>query len=187
MTPQQTIVDLAALFDRNGQEAYYGEDVTQLQHALQCAHLAECAQLDTESIIAGLLHDIGHLLPSDLAEDHMDGYGRVDHEKLAADYLRERGFSEKTAQLIEHHVNAKRYLVARNPDYLANLSEASLQTLTFQGGPMSLPEADAFEQNPYFHGILQMRRWDELAKDTDAQTPPLSHYLAICEQYLQTA
>lgn len=187
MNTQQTIADISALFDRSGQEAYYGEDVTQLQHALQCAHLAERAKLDDECIIAALLHDIGHLLPSDVAEEHMDGYGRVDHEKLAADYLRERGFSEKTAQLIEHHVNAKRYLVARNPDYLADLSDASLQTLTFQGGPMSPEEATDFEQNPHFHGILQMRRWDELAKDTDAQTPSLTHYLQICERYLTQA
>lgn len=178
---------LSALFDRNGQEAYYGEDVTQLQHALQCAHLAERAGLDDESIIAALLHDIGHLLPSDRAEDHMDNYGRVDHEKLAADYLRERGFSEKTAQLIEHHVNAKRYLVAKNPDYFANLSDASLITLEFQGGPMTQAETLELEQNPYFPGILQLRRWDELAKDTDAQTPDLEHYLDICERYLQSA
>lgn len=176
--------ELTLLFDRNGQEAYYGEDVTQLQHALQCAHLAERAGTDDETIIAALLHDIGHLLPSDRAEDHMEAYGRVDHEKLAADYLRERGFSEKTAQLIEHHVNAKRYMVAKNPDYLANLSEASMKTLEFQGGPMTQAETAELEHNPYFTGIIQLRRWDELAKDTQAVTPDLNHYLDICERYL---
>lgn len=186
MTPQQTIADLAALFDRNGEEAYYGEPVTQLQHALQCAHLAERAGFDNETIIAALLHDIGHLLPSEIAEEHMDGYGRIDHEKLAATYLLERGFSEKTAQLIEHHVNAKRYLVAKNPDYFANLSEASLKTLEYQGGPMTAQETAELEQNPYFHNILQLRRWDELAKDTETSTPDLTHYLKVCEQYLKS-
>ncbi len=37
--------------------------------------------------------------------------------------------------LIENHVNAKRYLTWKNPAYFAALSEASLQTLTYQGGP----------------------------------------------------
>ena len=68
-------------------------------------------------------------------------------------------------------MNAKRYLVARNPDYLADLSDASLQTLTFQGGPMSPEEATDFEQNPHFHGILQMRRWDELGEGYRCTNP----------------
>ena len=72
----------------------------------------------------------------------MDGYGTVDHERLGADYLRKLGFSEKVAQLIEHHVNAKRYLVYKNPKYFARLSEASLKTLDFQGGPIT-PDEDA--------------------------------------------
>ncbi|MBD2753546.1 phosphonate degradation HD-domain oxygenase [Spirosoma validum] len=173
---------IATLFADGGQEAYYGEPVTQLEHALQCALLAEQAGADDETIAAAFLHDIGHLLPPELAGGYMDGYGAVDHEKLGADYLRERGFSEKVAQLIEHHVNAKRYLVAKNPKYFARLSEASVKTLEFQGGPMTIEEAAAFETNPYFKGILQMRTWDEQAKIPNLPTPDMAYYLAKCQQ-----
>ena len=175
---------IATLFDQSGQDAYFGEPVTQLEHALQCAHLAEQAGADEETVMAAFLHDIGHLLPPELVSveatmGYMDGYGTIDHERLGADFLREQGFFEKVAQLIENHVNAKRYLVYKNPDYFARLSEASLKTLEFQGGPMRTGEALAFETNPYFKGILQLRVWDEQAKIPGLTTPDTAHYLAI--------
>lgn len=110
----------------------------------------------------------------------MDGYGTVDHERLGADYLRQQGFSKKVAQLIENHVNAKRYLVFKDPDYFARLSEASLKTLAFQGGPMTPDDAAHFEQHPFFNEILQMRRWDERAKTPGLPTPDVTHYLDLC-------
>ena len=178
---------IAALFGQSGHDAYYGEPVTQLEHALQCAQLAEQAVADDETVAAAFLHDIGHLLPPELVDiesttGYMDGYGTVDHEKLGADYLRAMGFSEKVAQLIEHHVNAKRYLVFKNPAYFARLSEASLKTLEFQGGPMAAEEADAFATNPYFKGILLLRTWDEQAKIPGLPTPGMAHYLTICQR-----
>ena len=171
---------IATLFVQNGHDAYFGEPVTQLEHALQTAQLAEQAGADEETVVAAFLHDIGHLLPVNAAVGYMDGYGTVDHERLGADFLRERGFPEKVAQLIENHVNAKRYLVAKSMDYFARLSEASLRTLEFQGGPMTPDEAARFEQHPYFEQILQMRRWDEQAKIPGLPTPDLAHYLGLC-------
>ncbi|GAB3273482.1 HD domain-containing protein [Larkinella harenae] len=186
MTTEQTISEITELFEKHGGNDYYGEPVSQLEHMVQSAMLAERAGADDETIIAAFLHDIGHLLPSELAEDHMDDYGRIDHEKLGADWLRERGFSEKVAQLIEHHVNAKRYLTYKNPAYFNKLSEASLKTLEFQGGPMTPEEAQEFEQNPYFRGILQVRGWDELAKETDIALAPAHQYLDLCRSYLES-
>ncbi len=173
---------IAQIFAQSGQDEYYGEPVTQLEHALQCAQLAEQAGADDETVVAAFLHDIGHLFSVESAEGYMDGYGTVDHERLGADFLRQRGFSEKIAQLIEHHVNAKRYLVYKHPEYRARLSEASTQTLMFQGGPMTADEAAQFEQNPYFREILQVRGWDERAKEIDQPTPGIEHYLALCER-----
>lgn len=174
---------IATLFAQSGQDAYFGEPVTQLEHALQTAQLAEQAGADGETVVAAFLHDIGHLLPVDDTAGYMDGYGTVDHERLGADYLRKMGYSEKVAQLIENHVNAKRYLVARSMDYFDRLSEASLRTLEFQGGPMTPGEAARFEQHPYFDEILQMRRWDEQAKVPGLPTPGVAHYLNLCDTH----
>ena len=177
------------LFAQSGHDAYFGEPVTQLEHALQTAQLAEQAGADRETVVAAFLHDIGHLLPEEdghtestgptYRAGYMDGYGTVDHERLGADYLRGLGFSEKVAQLIENHVNAKRYLVAKSLDYVDRLSEASLRTLAFQGGSMTPDEAARFEQHPYFNEILQMRRWDEQAKIPGLPTPDVSYYLSL--------
>ena len=45
-----------------GATAYFGEPVTQLEHALQTAALAEQASASEALVVAALLHDIGHLL-----------------------------------------------------------------------------------------------------------------------------
>ena len=57
-----TLPDIALLFARHGANQYSGEPVTQLEHALQTAHLAEQSDADDTLVTACLLHDLGHLL-----------------------------------------------------------------------------------------------------------------------------
>jgi 2-amino-1-hydroxyethylphosphonate dioxygenase (glycine-forming) len=173
------IDEIRQLFEQHGKAAYYGEEVSQFQHAAQSGLLAEQQGFDKDTILAAFLHDIGHLLPSDQAVDHMEGYGRKNHELLAADWLLARGFSGKTAALIANHVNAKRYLVAKKEGYYEQLSEASKQTLEFQGGKMEEQEAARFEQDPLFDQYIQMRYWDEAAKALDMTTPDLDYFLEM--------
>lgn len=95
----------------------------------------------------------------------MGGYGVMAHDKLARDYLLQLGFSPRLALLVGMHVEAKRYLCAVDPTYLAALSPASAATLEYQGGPMRADEADAFSRLPDLADILVLRRLDEAAKD----------------------
>src|ERR1700754_2839498 len=99
-------------------------------------------------------------------EQSMGGYGKKSHERIGADYLRSVGFPERVAKLVENHVQAKRYLTFKFPDYYNQLSEASRKTLEYQGGVMSAEEAHAFETDPLFETSIRMRKWDELAKET---------------------
>jgi 2-amino-1-hydroxyethylphosphonate dioxygenase (glycine-forming) len=181
---EKTISEIRQLFDSQGNNEYYGENVSQYEHAAQATLLAQKQGFDHEVQIAAFLHDIGHLLPVNTAEELMEVYGRKDHEEVAADWLRARGFSEKIAILVENHVNAKRYLCFANVTYYDNLSEASKKTLEFQGGKMTTEEAKNFEQNPYFETIIKMRRWDEAAKVEGQKLPDLTYFMNICEQYL---
>ncbi|MBO0936043.1 HD domain-containing protein [Fibrella sp. HMF5335] len=178
-SPETAAAQIRDLLVHGGGADYVGEPVTQLEHALQCAQLAEQAGADRATVVAAFLHDIGHLLPGETAADFMAEFGRMDHETLGAVWLEQRGFPAAVTQLIRHHVNAKRYLTAKYPDYLARLSDASRQTLLYQGGPMSSDEAQAFEANPYVDQIIQVRRWDEAAKRTNHATPGLEHYLSL--------
>jgi len=180
----KVISEIREIFLSQGDEQYYGEPISQFEHAAQSAILAEKSGFDDEVQIAAFLHDIGHLLPASSEAELMEAYGRKDHEGVAADWLRERGFSEKIVVLVENHVNAKRYLCYANPAYYNNLSEASKHTLAFQGGKMEQQEAEAFEKNPYFDIIIRMRRWDEAAKVEHQQLPDLAHFLSLIQNYL---
>jgi predicted HD phosphohydrolase len=57
------IVDeIARLLGTKGRRQYGREAVSQLEHALQCAQLAEEAAETPETVVAALLHDLGHLV-----------------------------------------------------------------------------------------------------------------------------
>jgi phosphonate degradation associated HDIG domain protein len=177
------IMDLYAGYGGN---EYAGEKVTQLEHMVQAAQLAEEQGFDEEVILAAFLHDIGHISEAAKGDNEMDGFGIKDHEELGAEFLKEKGFSKKIVRLVESHVEAKRYLTATDPAYYAELSEASKRTLEFQGGPMTREEAEAFQQYPLFPLIIQMRKWDELAKIEHKPLPNLDHYRSMILHHLSS-
>jgi len=182
LSPQTITDEIFSLYDRYGNESY-GESVTQAEHMVQSAQLAEQQGFDEEIILAAFFHDVGHFLEHEPAE-RMGELGAQQHDKLGGDYLRQRGFSEKMAQLVESHVAAKRYLTFRHPDYYETLSDASKQTLKFQGGPMTAAEARKFEQDELFDLKVKMRQWDDEAKIPDRPVKNLDRYRSMCLDYL---
>ncbi len=160
-----TVEEIFDLYTRYGNADYIGEPVSQIEHMSQSAQLAAAEGYDDEVILAAFFHDLGHICVMNNESMNMGGYGVKRHEQIGADYLRERGFPERVAQLVENHVQAKRYLTFKDPGYYNQLSEASKKTLEYQGGVMSAKEATAFETDPLFEVSIRMRRWDELAKE----------------------
>src|SRR5215831_11597843 len=136
--------EIMAYYEDHGGEEYAGEKVTQLEHMVQAAQLAEEKGYDEEVILAAFLHDIGHICVSAQGSNEMDGFGIKDHEEVGADFLQEKGFSKRLIRLVESHVQAKRYLTWKSAEYYNQLSEASKKTLEYQGGRMSEEEAKAF-------------------------------------------
>jgi phosphonate degradation associated HDIG domain protein len=183
--PETIINEVFALYEKHGNEDYIGEPVSQIEHMSQAAALAEEEGFDDEVILAAFFHDIGHLCVSNDEAKSMDGFGNVDHEKLGADYLRERGFSERLASLVESHVMAKRYLTFKDPEYYNQLSEASKATLEFQGGRMNEGEASDFEQDPDAELFVRLRYWDDKAKEVNKPLHNISNLklLAISHLY----
>lgn len=158
---------------------YIGEPVSQLEHALQAAYFAsQDSPQDKPLIAAALLHDIGHLV-CDETTQYMDEWGVLNHESLGADFLRKIGFRQEVCDLVRSHVLAKRYLVSKFESYRLKLSEASLQTLKFQGGIMSFQEIENFEANPLCKSMIKIRYFDDAAKKTDFEVPPLESYLTL--------
>jgi len=177
-----------ALFDRHGNGDYVGEAVSQLEHALQAAELAGRAGLGSDATIAALLHDCGHLLGlDDPSLPRMGECGIMDHEGLGGRWLLGLGFSGRVAALVRRHVDAKRYLCCIKPEYHARLSDASLTTLGYQGGPMAPEEAAAFERDELFRTIIAMRAWDEAAKVPGKRVPGLEAYREMLEAHVRDA
>jgi gamma-butyrobetaine dioxygenase len=172
-----SIVDeIMELFRRRGAAAYHGEAVSQTEHALQAAELAERAGAPDYLVVAALLHDVGHLLDGldekeDLAGHRVDGR----HEEVARAWLG-RYFAPELTEPIRLHVAAKRYLCAVDPAYQAGLSPASTLSLTLQGGPMNQDERTRFESDPAAHDAVRLRRWDDAAKMPGLEVPGLEHY-----------
>jgi 2-amino-1-hydroxyethylphosphonate dioxygenase (glycine-forming) len=161
---QAVINEIFELYSQYGQADYIGEPVSQIEHMSQSAQLAIAGGYEEEVILAAFFHDIGHICQISQKPAKMGEFGIVRHEKIGANYLRAKGFSEKIASLVENHVQAKRYLTYKYPEYDAQLSEASKQTLAYQGGKMSQEEAETFELDDLFDLSIQLRKWDELAK-----------------------
>jgi gamma-butyrobetaine dioxygenase len=164
------------LFETGGNAAYFGEPVSQTEHALQTAHLAESEGASDALVVAALLHDVGHLLhglPETIADKGIDGR----HESAGSDWLA-RHFGPAVTDPVRLHVAAKRYLCAVDRDYLALLSPASQRSLELQGGPFDTAATRAFEQEPYYREAARLRHWDDRAKIPGLAVPPISHYAA---------
>jgi 2-amino-1-hydroxyethylphosphonate dioxygenase (glycine-forming) len=176
--------ELFSLYDKYGSADYIGEPVSQLEHMCQAALLAEAEGYDEEIILAAFFHDIGHLCEHIMNVKQMNGYGVADHEALAGSYLREKGFSEKIARLVENHVAAKRYLTYRNPGYYEKLSGASRITLEQQGGIMDETEAVFFEKDSLHPLYIKLREWDDKAKLEQQSLPSLQRYKEMALHHL---
>jgi phosphonate degradation associated HDIG domain protein len=158
----------------------YGENVTELQHALQSAHFAQQAG-ETETLVAAcLLHDYGHLV-HDMGEDIAERGIDAGHEHIGAALL-ETMFGPEISEPARLHVDAKRYLCWKEPNYFNDLSEASKLSLKLQGGPMTDGEARAFESNPHYDAAVRVRRYDDMGKVPDLKTAPLDAYRPLLER-----
>ena len=183
-TPETIVDEVFALYEKHGDEDYIGEPVSQLEHMSQAATLAEEEGFEDEVVLAAFFHDLGHLVETNGEAQSMDGFGNVDHEILGAKYLRDRGFSQRLASLVQSHVIAKRYLTYKYPDYYNRLSDASKATLEFQGGRMSDEEAHAFEANPDAELFIRLRYWDDKAKETGKPVENIPRLKAMAVKHL---
>lgn len=189
MDAKAIVDDIFSLFQEYGDTNYIGEAVSQEQHALQAAHLAESEGYPVEVILGALLHDVGHLFGLRDSKPNMctngEKYGIVNHEVVGEEYLKGLKFPTEVTTFVRRHVDAKRYLVTTDASYYDRLTNASKVTLEHQGGKMTAEEVEAMRKDPQFEAILRMRAWDEKAKNPEAKTPSLQYYKDMCLNYVK--
>ena len=184
-----TVDQIVRLYRTEGAVRDGIKNISQEQHAVQCAQLAEQAGAGPELVAAALLHDLGHLLqPLARGEPAFDDL----HEFRVQPYLR-GGFSRAVLDPILLHVTAKRYLCAISASYWDRLSPASKRSLDLQGGPLRLHEIELFLREPHAMDAVALRQWDDQARSPTRRTPGWDHYrrllqrVTLCEPELQAA
>ena len=180
--PSDILERIEHWFALHGASSYEGnrrESVSALNHALQCAQLAEDAHAEAPLVVAALLHDVGHFVAiADIGEkDDID-----DVHELRGVAVLVRDFPPAVIEPIRLHVAAKRYLTAIEPKYLGGLSPASVHSLAQQGGPFRGAEIARFEALPFAQDAVRLRRWDDLAKTPGRETPGLGYYFAVLDE-----
>ena len=180
-----TISEIVLLFARKGGRAYDGEGVTQLEHALQAAALAEAEGAPASVIAAALLHDLGHMVNDQGETPTLRGVDDM-HQYAALPFLRGL-YDDDVLAPIQLHVDAKRYLCATRAGYYEALSPDSKRSLTLQGGPFSADQAAAFIARPFAQTAVRVRLWDDQAKRPGAVTPPLAHFIVALESAQRNA
>jgi phosphonate degradation associated HDIG domain protein len=179
-----TTKDIVRLLSDHGAKQYGREAVSQLEHALQCAHLAELGGEPDELVIASLLHDVGHMLMAESGTAMEINTDRDDlHQYTLMPFLRGK-LPDTVLEPIRLHVDAKRYLCQSDTAYFGALSPASVHSLALQGGVFSADQAHAFLQQPHAEAAARLRRYDDLAKVAGRAVPPLEHYLPRLEQLM---
>jgi gamma-butyrobetaine dioxygenase len=167
--------EIGELFAGEGAQDYLGEPVSVAVHMRQAGTLAEAAGAPPEQVAAALLHDVGHILGGTVSgRELMAGHDNR-HGDAGAAWLAQ-WFGPEVTEPVRLHVAAKRYLCAVEPGYFGKLSQASVYTLSVQGGPMDQAEVAAFEALPAAAAAVAVRRWDEEAKDPKANTARFDHF-----------
>lgn len=168
---------ITGLFAGEGAADYLGEPVTQAEHMLQAAALAERDRAPAALVAAALLHDVGHFTGAISGHDLMRGTDNQ-HSDQGAAWLAQ-WFGPEVTEPVRLHVAAKRYLCATEPGYFELLSPASVYTLGVQGGPMHGAELAEFRASPYASDACRIRRWDDAAKEAGAPVPPFEHFAPV--------
>jgi len=88
----------------------------------------------------------------------------------------------RVARLVGAHVDAKRFLVATDAAYRAQLSPRSIETLHLQGDALDAPALAALAADPDLDAILALRRADERAKDPGAHPRALDSWRPVLAQ-----
>src|SRR5258708_12043062 len=165
--------ELLDIFVGRATRRYGLSAINQLQHALQAATLAEADDAPPATVLASLLHDVGHMIHQ-LGEDPA-GRGVDDvHEELGARWLAER-FGPEVSEPVRLHVAAKRYLCAVESDYFGKLSPDSVRSLGLQGGPMSASEIEGFRRHPQHEEAVPPPPHPPTPPDPPPPPPPLPH------------
>lgn len=175
----KSVASIIDIYKNKGRLQYDGESVSQIEHAWQCGVLAMESGASRALQLAAWLHDLGHMLSK--LEGTPTREGKDDrHEVIGSQYI-DAIFPDSVSWPIKLHVDAKRYLVATEPEYRNKLSLDSLRSLDLQGGAMTEEECQQFLAKPYSQDAILLRRWDDIGKNPELKIKNMDAVLQSLE------
>lgn len=175
--------EVVRMFTTDGARDYLGEPVTQAEHMLQAAWLAEQRDAPDALVAAALLHDVGHYQGTITGDDLMAGTDNR-HSETGAEWLA-LWYGPEVTEPVRFHVEAKRYLCSVDASYHDRLSPASRFTLGIQGGPLDEASIERFRALPCASEAVFVRGCDDDAKVPGALVPGLEHFLPLLKRLLR--
>lgn len=177
---KKSVASVIDLYKSKGHLQYDGELVSQIEHAWQCSAIAKGSGASEYLQLAAWLHDFGHLLSK------LDGTPTIDgrddrHEIIGSQFLDDL-FPDSVSLPIRLHVDAKRYLVATDPEYRQKLSLDSQRSLELQGGAMTEKQCQEFMAKPYSQDAVLLRHWDDMAKNPNLKIEKLNVVMQSFEE-----
>lgn len=172
LKPESIVNEVFALYEKYSKRQTTELEISQLEQVSQAAALAEEEGYEDEVILAAFFHNAGSI--------------------LGADYLRDHGFSERLATMVDSDLRATRYLAYKYSDYYERLSETDKSYLASHGGKMSREEAEKFEFDPDAELFVRLRYLNDQAKETrkyklnipHIKLLAMSHLYKIMDRYL---
>lgn len=159
-----------------------GGELSLLDHALRTATLAHDANADDETVIACLLHNVGHLIHAELSP--RQGMEQRDRHHIFGAAFVSLWFGPGVTEPIRLHVAAKRYLCAVEPGYSRRLSPRAKRSLVAQGGPLERDEVAVFLSSHHAARAVELRRHADLAHRCAPDLRTLRFFRSIAERRL---
>lgn len=185
---QAAYKEVTGSFDKARRIRYGESAVTELEHALQCAELADQAGADDELVFACMLHDVGrYAVPQEQVSDTLQDVGVVDgargHGELGA-HLMANMLPARSLFCIRYHAESKLYLCQTNPNYKAKLAGASVKTLAVQSSNCDEARLDELSRHRWWQDAIKVRVWDDAAKVKGRETRPLDYWIGRLDKFL---
>lgn len=167
----QAILDA---YDRLG-DRLYGEQVSQVEHALQAAQRATEDGAPDSLIVPTLLHDYGHLAePADEADRPRGTPGTRWWAQPCSRASSAPRWSSRLPCMSLPNATCAPWSPAIWP-----ACDASRQSLRLQGGPFSATAASRFAGRRFADHAVRLRRYDDLAKLVGAPTADFGSYAPL--------
>lgn len=181
---------LAESFNLASSIRYGDSSVSEQEHALQCAELADGAGADEALVMASLLHDVARFaVPQEMvldtlqnAESHQDAKS---HGEMAAQLLANL-LPPRALFCIRYHGEAKQYLCETSPGYREKLAEASITTMRIQSRETSAEQLSTLASHQWWKDALRVRAWDDAGKVSGRQTRTLDYWLGRLARYVES-